>query len=262
MEPVAFAIYDASTWQLWHFVAWVAGILGGFEILSIIIPLALEGRTEKIKENGKHLDVLEPVDIMCIAFNKLASTVFVYHVIRVTWFLPTVEWKLENMGVTNTLVALPTFYVVYDFFYTIFHWALHHRAIYAYVHKHHHRQKAPTRGNLDAINVHPFEFVTGEYLHLLTVYLVPCHIVAAAFFIIIGGVFASLNHTRFDVNIPGLYMVKNHDLHHRVPNSNYGQYIMLWDHIFRTFRSYDENTPGSRGKSKDLAADPLKQKAQ
>jgi sterol desaturase/sphingolipid hydroxylase (fatty acid hydroxylase superfamily) len=92
---------------------------------------------------------------------------------------------------------------------------------------------------LDAINVHPFEFVVGEYIHLLTIYVVPCHIYAVVVFILAGGVLASLNHTRYDVSIPYLYSVKVHDVHHRLPMSNYGQYTMLWDRIFGTYRSYD-----------------------
>jgi sterol desaturase/sphingolipid hydroxylase (fatty acid hydroxylase superfamily) len=38
------------------------------------------------------------------------------------------------------------------------------------------------------------------------------------------------------------YTVKNHDVHHRLPESNYGQYIMLWDHIFGSYRPYNEKT--------------------
>ena len=72
----------------------------------------------------------------------------------------------------NTCIALPAFFVVYDFFYAPFHRALHHRSVYAYVHKHHHRQVVPTRGNTDAINVHPFEFIMGEYNHVLAIFLV------------------------------------------------------------------------------------------
>jgi sterol desaturase/sphingolipid hydroxylase (fatty acid hydroxylase superfamily) len=82
----------------------------------------------------------------------------------------------------------------------LFHRALHHRSIYHLVHKHHHKQKAPSRGNTDAINVHPFEFVSGEYLHLLCIWLVPCHVASAVTFVVAGGIFASLNHTRYDVS--------------------------------------------------------------
>merc|ERR1711918_262547 len=98
-----------------------------------------------------------------------------------------------------------------------FHRIPHMRQFYSYVHKHHHRQKAPSRGNIDAINVHPFEFAVGEYLHLLTVYLIPCHIYTVAFFVLAGGILASLNHTRYDVNIPFFFSVKVHDVHHRMP---------------------------------------------
>jgi sterol desaturase/sphingolipid hydroxylase (fatty acid hydroxylase superfamily) len=36
--------------------------------------------------------------------------------------------------------------------------------------------------------------------------------------------------------------VKNHDVHHRLPESNYGQYIMLWDYLFGSYRPYTEKT--------------------
>ena len=110
-----------------------------------------------------------------------------------------------------------------------------------HIHKHHHRQKAPERGNIDAINVHPFEFAVGEYLHLLTVYLIPCHIYTVVFFVAIRGILASLNHTRYDVNIPYIFSVKVHDVHHRIPESNYGQYTMFWDKLFGSYRDYNDD---------------------
>merc|ERR1719198_1059184 len=138
----------------------------------------------------------------------------------------------------NKFVALPALYVVYDLPYTVFHRVLHHRSVYRFVHKHHHRQIVPTRGNYDAINVHPFEFVVGEYLHIFAVSVVPCHVATVAVFVILSGVLASLNHTRFVVRVPGVYDSKNHDVHHRLYNFNYGQYIMLWDRAFGWFLEY------------------------
>lgn len=104
------------------------------------------------------------------------------------------------------------------------------------------------------MNVHPFEFVVGEYIHLLAVLLVGTalgglHLAAVLAFIVAGGVAASLNHTRLGVTLPlGLYDVRAHDVHHRLPKSNYGQYTMAWDHIFGTFREYS-NAPQSPGPS-------------
>ncbi|RNF19350.1 putative C-5 sterol desaturase [Trypanosoma conorhini] len=143
---------------------------------------------------------------------------------------------------------LVVLFVVYDFFYTLFHWGLHWPPIYPLIHKHHHRQLTPFRGIDDSINDHPFEYVTGEYLHLFVLYLLTrvtpvgqVHALTAVVFIFIGGTLAGLNHTRIDVRIPYLFNVCAHDLHHAQFHYNYGQYIMLWDWVFGTFKSYPED---------------------
>jgi sterol desaturase/sphingolipid hydroxylase (fatty acid hydroxylase superfamily) len=38
--------------------------------------------------------------------------------------------------------------------------------------------------------------------------------------------------------------VKAHDEHHVIPTVNYGQYIMLWDHLFGTYKAH----PGMEAK--------------
>ena len=38
-----------------------------------------------IPVRGKHLDTLEPWDVAFITFNKLATTVFSYHLLRYLW---------------------------------------------------------------------------------------------------------------------------------------------------------------------------------
>lgn len=122
---------------------------------------------------------------------------------------PKAVIEAKNISCCKQLLML-WFFTCLDKVYTLFHRFLHHRSVYGLVHKHHHKQKAPSRGNLDAINVHPFEFVCGEYLHLACVYCVPCHAYAAGLFMALAGVFASLNHTRFDVSFlsAAVYTVK------------------------------------------------------
>lgn len=234
-------------WEEWHFPKWsfrlipffCGVIVLGLEILSTVIPMIFNVLTKSlIPIKGKHLDEFDFQDKLYISINKALTVLFVYHVLWVCYYTPTIRWAPEEVTLLNTAGSLIAFYIFYDFFYMNFHRVLHLRSLYPLVHKHHHRQKAPSRGNLDAINVHPFEFLVGEYLHLLTIYCIPCHIYAVAFFIIAGGVLASLNHTRFDLNVPYLYAVNVHDVHHRLPESNYGQYIMLWDHIFGSYRPY------------------------
>ena len=157
----------------------------------------------------------------------------------IIWSVPS-----DARALVHVVLMLVPLIVVYDFFYTLFHRALHHRSIYKYVHKHHHRQKAPSRGNVDAVNVHPFEFVSGEYNHLLAVFLVghyigQLHFATVILLLVLGSFLTTLNHTRFDVVFPyfsSVYQSKYHDIHHWYPDSNYGQYIMLWDHVFGWFK--------------------------
>ena len=164
---------------------------------------------------------------------------------------PNIKWDVADMSLGNVLAPLPALFLIYDLFYSRFHWFLHWRSVYPFVHKHHHKQKAPDRGNLDAVNVHPFEFVGGEYLHLMAMYVysspallnLSMHALCPMLFLLVGGVCAALNHTRFDVSLGPLYQVKYHDLHHRLPEVNMGQYTMFWDWLFGTFRPYTEPRP-------------------
>mmetsp|Transcript_35704 Transcript_35704/g.77932 ORF Transcript_35704/g.77932 Transcript_35704/m.77932 type:complete len:254 (+) Transcript_35704:304-1065(+) len=227
-----------SKWAWWQAAVFAGVIMIGMEILARAIPI-LFGGLSQIPNKGKHLDQFDTRDRLFIFLNRFTAVPFVYHVLSAAINSPTVKIGLEEMTLMNTFGSFIVLYVVYDFFYTLFHRFLHLRSVYWLVHKHHHRQHAPSRGNSDAVNVHPFEYICGEYNHLLAIMLVPCHIVAALAFIVVGGVLASLNHTRFEAVIPwGIYDVKVHDLHHRVPQSNYGQYIMLWDRIMGSYRAY------------------------
>jgi sterol desaturase/sphingolipid hydroxylase (fatty acid hydroxylase superfamily) len=249
----AFVIYDASTWELHHFVLWVTFIIAAMELLARIVlaggkTLGYGEPSLTIVKRGKPLDAFSVKDITFITMNKLFTALFTYHMIRYTWYSPAVIWSLHEVSFGNTIGVLLAFYIFYDLGYSLFHRLLHVRGLYAFVHKHHHRQTAPYRGNLDAINVHPFEFVVGEYNHLATLHFFAfllgsksIHVGAIVTFIILGGILASLNHTRFDIKLFGpVYQVRYHDLHHWSPKRNFGQYTMLWDVIMGTFQRYPE----------------------
>lgn len=252
--PGEFSISAIDTWPLWFTATYCGLIYLGLEILSHIIDI-LFGFSEKIPRRGKHLDEFDSTDKMYININKLLTMIFVYHVIYVTYTHKGIVWDADKLTWQNSIGSLALFYVFYDFFYMWFHRILHIRRLYPIIHKHHHKQKAPSRGNLDAINVHPFEFVVGEYLHLLTVYVIPCHIYTVAFFIIAGGILASLNHTRHDIRLGTIYEVRWHDIHHRLPENNYGQYTMLWDKVWGSFVPYNESLGSSQ--KEDLSLTPL-----
>jgi sterol desaturase/sphingolipid hydroxylase (fatty acid hydroxylase superfamily) len=223
--------------------------------------------SKEIPVRGKHLDDLRSIDLLCIAFSKANTAPFTYFYFRYCWILSAnIPWDWRQISFTNTLLPLPALFVLFDASYCTLHWILHWQCLYQFIHKHHHIQKAPSRANVDAVNVHPIEFVLGEYNHLAVIWLwtailgLPLHVGSAFLFVTVGGVLAGVNHTRYDivVSIPvpsvlllttnkaasssshwtafPIYDSKAHDVHHRIPQSNYGQYTMFWDYLFGSYR--------------------------
>lgn len=66
------------------------------------------------------------------------------------------------------------------------------------------------------------------------------NIILVLLFLLVGATLASLNHTRFDIKVSKIFQVKYHDIHHWYPSANFGQYTMLWDHVFGWFKDYPE----------------------
>ena len=201
--------------------------------------------SDQIPVRGKHLDVLTSKDLLFIGFSKANTAPFTYFYFSYVCSTPYVQWQWQELSLVNTLVALVVMFLAYDFVYTIMHGALHIPAVYKYIHKHHHTQKAPSRAVVDAVNVHPVEYLLGEYNHILALwfcsqFVVPVHAITTLLFLGVGGSLAAINHTRYDIVLSvwgvTLYDSKVHDVHHRIPQSNYGQYIMFWDKLFGTYR--------------------------
>ncbi|EPY39437.1 C-5 sterol desaturase [Angomonas deanei] len=218
---------------------------------SVVIPAVAAVVPGRIPLHVKPLEKFTTTDKVFIVAAKVVTALFVYHVYQFTVNTELSRMSVDFFDVAAVLTALKWFplhlailIMVYDFFYTLFHWALHWPPIYPLIHKHHHRQMAPFRGNSDAINDHPIEYISGEYLHLFALYvltrLVPAgqvHAITAILFIFIGGTLASLNHTRVNFHIPYMFNVNSHDYHHRQPRVNFGQYVMFWDWVFGTYQA-------------------------
>ena len=311
LAALHFQPWDRSTWTSWyHYATFSAVLLVGVELLALIVRRfedcwAWAYGGGRIPVRGRWLAELKRKDWAFVLFNKWAVCFVIYHLLGFAWWCgpsaaegaggllarrlarlaPTcsdavardagagyVLWEAGQATVANTLGSLASFFVFYDACYHPFHRFLHVRWMYGFVHKHHHQQMAPSRAQTDAVNVHPFEYLVGEYLHLAAVYLSsallgPCHGYAIVGFLLFGGIAASLNHTRFDVTVAlpfglgELYSVRYHDQHHVVPNSNYGQYTMLWDHVTGTFLPHPGDAACAAGKKKKKGGAAARTKA-
>ena len=230
------AVQHPLEWGAVEFLVLGCATQIGLEFYRHGVPHAFKS-WEHLPARGKPLEVLASRDRQFITTSQVLIVFMTFHYLQLMASSENVLWKLQHATLGNTLLPLPLFFIVYDAFYAPFHRLLHHPRFYAYVHKHHHRQIVPTRGNTDAINVHPIEFIGGEYMHVLAIFLVSHHImrihaIACLLFLVVGGCLATLNHTRLDcafLRIPfttvPIFGVRAHDTHHAIPNSNYGQCV-------------------------------------
>ena len=260
---------QALTWLPWCAVvlAWAVGIATALEGIARLVQALggfCAGGRPHIRDSAQPLAKLDLFwDIAFSWVNKAMTAAFVWHALLyatdgrsgVRWMVSMPSYSIvDALAVGRSVLEILALFFVYDAYYYWLHRVLHVPALYGLVHKHHHRQRSPFRGNADAINVHPLEFALGEYLHLaaaVTLRVVglaigaggggSVHALSLLAFVLLGGVFASLNHTREDVRLGELWQVRFHDIHHaRNIRANYSQYSAVWDRLFGTFQAYGE----------------------
>lgn len=186
-------------------------------------------------------------DRLYVLISKLVTAVWVYNFVQFSRLSSRVLWNLHDVTLSSVPLALVLLFAVYDFLYYFCHRAAHSGLLYRYIHRHHHRLLFPVRGNDDGINVHPLEIVVSEYLHLAAAAIVSywilgrsgVHVIALILFVAISGLLSGLSHTRHDVGFPlfpSLWKVRYHQIHHSDRDVNFGQYFMIWDYLFGTYR--------------------------
>jgi sterol desaturase/sphingolipid hydroxylase (fatty acid hydroxylase superfamily) len=107
------------------------------------------------------LDTRSIVYLTLNAFNEYAFVMRLTHYLWQGGHQQLLKWKLTEMTLGNTIIALGIMFVFMDMLYAPLHHMLHLPALYPLIHKHHHRQHYPTRGYLDAGNEHPIEHMIG-----------------------------------------------------------------------------------------------------
>jgi len=241
-------------WEPAHWVMYCAGVFVAMGVHGLLLrspaigsafgEMPFKGRILKDEDLGL-------ADYGFVLINKCITCLYLYHAVH---FFRDADWltgKREDLNIVNSLCAFLFALGVYDSIYVPFHRALHLPGLYALIHKHHHKQINPFRALYDGINVHPFEFICGEYLHLLSLWTVgqllghvgmKFHVAGIVAFLLFTASLAPLNHTRFTIRVPFLCDTRTHDTHHKYPRSNYCQYVPWWDHLYGSFIPYNRDT--------------------
>mmetsp|Transcript_65059 Transcript_65059/g.157422 ORF Transcript_65059/g.157422 Transcript_65059/m.157422 type:complete len:270 (-) Transcript_65059:50-859(-) len=172
-----------------------------------------------------------------------------FYFCSMAWFLQhcQLDWSLNWFMPVWALAQCLALFAIYDSVYTPLHRLAHLRCVYGWCHKHHHRQLVPYRGTFDAVNEHPLELFLGAFLHIFAIRALQwlflavsfkVHVLACGAFLAASVLLGSLNHTRWDVNIPKVFSVRDHDTHHRVFTANYGQYTTWIDKMTGTYQPF------------------------
>ncbi|CAB9519468.1 Methylsterol monooxygenase [Seminavis robusta] len=251
-------INDAYAGPSWERLTTQQNLLGvaGYLVVvvmgfSFVTNRLADESNPKLPVRGKHLDDLNKYDKLYQKVNKVLLVPWVLLGLRCAWYDPSMLWEMKDASPISVLLPMPLYFIIYDFFYTTIHMLLHLKGVYAYVHKHHHRQKAPSRGSEDAVNVHPIEFCLGRLSNIITLYLVcrvaKFHIIGFNLVQLIYTTGSTFSHSRHDITISlgplKIWTSRDHDVHHRIPNKNFGRFIKLWDWIYCTYRPYSDSEP-------------------
>lgn len=140
--------------------------------------------------------------------------------------------------------------VLHDTYFYWTHRLMHHRRIFPYVHKVHHRSHNPTPWAAYAF--HPLEALVEVGIVPLMVVILPLHPLALSAFGLYMIAMNVMGHLGYEL-YPRAFMQNrvlrvvfntstHHNMHHRYNKGNYGLYFNLWDRLMKTNHSTYETT--------------------
>ena len=145
---------------------------------------------------------------------------------------------------TSFLVTI----IVHDFYFYWTHRLMHHKSIYKYVHKVHHKFSNPSPWAASAF--HPFEAIIEAGILPLLIFTIPLHQNVTMAFLIYMIARNVLGHLGFELFPKGFASNKwlnwhttstHHNMHHKYFDCNYGFYFTWWDNWLKTTHHNYEN---------------------
>lgn len=149
------------------------------------------------------------------------------------------DWSVDTMlqGWPFLLLSVATFLMFTDCMIYWIHRGLHHRLLYKYLHKPHHKWKVPTPYASHAF--HPVDGFLQSVPYHIYPFLFPLHKVVYLILFVIVNVWTVSIHDG-DYRVPALLQPfingsAHHTDHHVLYKYNYGQFFTLWDRIGGSF---------------------------
>jgi sterol desaturase/sphingolipid hydroxylase (fatty acid hydroxylase superfamily) len=210
------------------------------------------------------------VMLLALAFGYLLQAVFgreralgpVHHPISRREFQLAAGTLLINTGITfagfwlwrqgfisireglsyRVLLDFVVLFIGMDLLMYVFHFAIHHSALYRWVHSQHHEYTEPQPIDLFVLN--PIETIGFGSLWLLLMAVYPANFLAIAAYLAANVLFGILGHSGVEPfpaaweRSPVLRFLGSsgfHFQHHQDDSHNFGFYTSIWDRLFGTY---------------------------
>ncbi|MFM7465471.1 MAG: sterol desaturase family protein, partial [Cyanobium sp.] len=147
----------------------------------------------------------------------------------------------EDYGYWYLAVSYLLVLILQDSFFYVTHRLSHHPALFAWLHRGHHRSRQPTPWTSFAFD--PPEALLQALFLVLILMLLPLHPITLLAVLTTMSVWAIVNHLGLD-HLPGCFPhhwlgrwvigPAHHSIHHRRSDRHFGLYFTFWDRLLAT----------------------------
>lgn len=216
-------------------------LLAGLAYVVYYLPIQQRSKTPKIQiampdRNQIVREILHSCSTLII-YCATSWLVFRLYALGYTRIYTT-SW-LNNLP--YTLLSFVCCIVLHDAYFYWTHRLMHHRLLYAWIHRTHHKSVNPTPWASFAF--HPLEAMISVGIIPLIVFCLPVHPYVLFAFLTFMTAINVMGHLGFELFSAKFMNSKsgrwintstNHNLHHQKGKGQYGLYFTFWDRIMGT----------------------------
>jgi len=152
-----------------------------------------------------------------------------------------IYFEVGDYGLLYLLISIPLYLFIHDTYFYWTHRAMHHPKVFPIVHKVHHESRQPTPWA--GFSFHHTEAVIGALILPLLVFMVPIHVGALIFLLVLMTVTGVTNHAGYEIlpkswvrGFVGEHWISatHHNIHHQKYQTNFALYFRFWDRLMNT----------------------------
>ena len=139
------------------------------------------------------------------------------------------------------LFSIGLYLFIHDTYFYWTHRAMHHPRLFPILHRVHHESRQPTPWA--GFSFHPYESVIGASILPALVFVIPIHVGAILFILVVMTVVSVTNHSGYEIlpddwlrGFVGRHWISaaHHNLHHQNYSCNFALYFRFWDKVMGT----------------------------